>query len=71
MLHSVDAQFLSILRLKKLFSHTGDSETKNGQEDEKGKAKKQGESDEANECPEGNHPALWEGEAVKKVREND
>jgi len=57
MLHGVDAQFLSILRLKKLFSHMGDSETKNGQESVKGKAKSQGESDKS-EYPEGNHPAL-------------
>jgi hypothetical protein len=44
---------------------------KNGQEDVKWKAKKQGESDKANECPEGNYPALYEGEPVKKVREKD
>ena len=70
MLYGVDAQFLSNLCLKKLISHTGDSEAKNGQESVKGKAKKQGESDKS-ECPEGNHPALSGGEAVKKVREKD
>ena len=67
----MDAQFLSLLCLKKPLSHTGDNETKNGQEDVKWKAKKQGESDKANECAEGNHPALDEGEPVKKVREKD
>ena len=71
MLDRMDAQFLSLLCLKKPLSHTGDNETKNGQEDVKWKAKKQGESDKANECAEGNHPALDEGEPVKKVREKD
>ena len=70
-LDGMDAQPLFILCLKKLLSHAGDNETINGQEDVKWKAKKQGESDKANECPEGTHPALYVGEAVKKVREKD
>ena len=71
MLDGMDARFLSILRLKKLLSHAGDNETINGQEDIKWKAKKQGESDKADEYPEENLPALDGGEAVKKVREKD
>ena len=67
----MDARFPSILSLKKLLSHAGDNETINGQEDIKWKAKKQGESDKADECPEENLPTLYGGEAVKKVREKD
>jgi hypothetical protein len=67
----MDERFPSILRLNNLVSHAGDNETINGQEDIKWKAKKQGESDKADECPEENLPALYGGEAVKKVREKD
>jgi hypothetical protein len=70
-LDGMDARFPSTLRLKKLLSHAGDNETINGQEDIKWKTKKQGESDKADKCPEGNLPALDGGEAVKKVREKD
>jgi hypothetical protein len=67
----MDARFPSILCLKKFLSHPGDNETINEQEDIKWKTKKQGESDKAEECPEENLPALYGGEAVKKVREKD
>jgi hypothetical protein len=67
----MDARFRSLLGLKKLLSHSGDNEPINGQEDVKGKTKKQGESDKADQSPEKNLPARYGGEAVKKVREKN
>jgi hypothetical protein len=67
----MDTRFPFVLGLKKLLTHSGDNEPINGQEDIKWKAKRQGESDKADQCPEKDLPARDGGDAVKKVREKN
>jgi hypothetical protein len=66
-----DRGFRSVLGLKKPLPHSGDNEAINGQEDVKWKAKRQGESDKADQCPEKNALAFDESGILKKVREQN
>jgi hypothetical protein len=67
----LDTRFPTVLGLKKLLLHSGDNEPINGQKNIKGKAKRQGESDKAGQCPDKNAPVCDERGPLKKIGEKN
>jgi hypothetical protein len=64
----MDTRFPSALGLKKSLLHSGDNGPINGQENIKGKAKRQDESDKTGQCPEKNTSVRDESGTLKKIR---